>query len=90
MKPKGLLAIASLLVGIPVAAYGLTHGMWLLILVGLALVLIFMFLAWEWISGANQPMGAETKITPSPNAAWSMKDEPVPGADRNQNLDEKK
>jgi hypothetical protein len=90
MNPKGLLAIASLLAGIPVAAYGLTHGMWLLILVGLALVLIFVFLVWEWISGANQPMGAETKITPSPNAAWSMKDEPVQGADRNQNLDEKK
>lgn len=89
MKSKGLLAIACLIAGIPVAAYGLTHGMWLLILVGLALVMIFLFLAYEWISGANQPMGAETKITPAPNAAWSMKDEPVQGADRNANSHEK-
>ena len=77
MKRKGLIAVACLLAGIPVAAYGLTHGALLLILVGLGLVLVFVYLAWEWISAANSPMGAEVKIKPSPDAAWSMKDQPA-------------
>jgi uncharacterized protein (DUF58 family) len=77
MKGKGFVAVACLVAGIPVAAYGLTHGQWLLILVGLALVLVFIYLAYEWISGASKPMGAETTIKPAADAAWSMKDEPV-------------
>jgi uncharacterized protein (DUF58 family) len=77
MKRKGLIALACLVAGIPTAAYGLTHGAWLLILVGLALVLAFIYLAFEWIAGASKPMGAESAIKPSPNAAWSMKDQPV-------------
>ncbi len=77
MSGKGVFAIACLIVGIPALAYGLTTGQWLLILVGLALELIFIFFAWEWISGASKPMGAESQIKPAANTAWSMKDEPV-------------
>ncbi|MCU0950142.1 MAG: hypothetical protein MUC68_03550 [Burkholderiaceae bacterium] len=77
MKSKGVIAVACLIAGIPIAAYGLTYGQWLLILVGLALVLVFIYLAYEWIAGASKPMGAETAIKPAANAAWSMKDEPV-------------
>jgi hypothetical protein len=77
MKSKGLLAVLCLVAGIPMLAYGLTTGAWLLILVGLALELVFLFLAWEWLSGASKPMGAEATIKPAANAAWSMKDEPV-------------
>jgi hypothetical protein len=77
MKRKGIIALACLLAGIPAAAYGLTHGAWLPILAGMALVLAFVYLAWEWIAGAGNPMGAAAKIEPARNAAWSMKDEPV-------------
>jgi hypothetical protein len=77
MKSKGLVAIACLVLGIPALAYGLTTGAWLLILLGFALELVFLYFAWEWISGASKPMGAETAIKPAANAAWSMKDEPV-------------
>ncbi len=83
MKGKGIIAVACLIAGIPLAAYGLTHGQWLLILVGLALILVFLFLAYEWIGGASKPMGAETPIKPAANAAWSMKDEPVKKEDDN-------
>lgn len=82
MSGKGVFAIACLIVGIPALAYGLTTGQWLLILVGLVLEMIFIFFAWEWISGANKPMGSETTIKPAANAAWSMKDEPVKQADK--------
>lgn len=77
MKAKGIIAVACLVAGIPIAAYGLTYGQWLLILAGLALVLVFIYLAYEWLSGASKPMGAETPIKPAANAAWSMKEEPV-------------
>jgi uncharacterized protein (DUF58 family) len=84
MKSKGLIAIACAVAGIPLAAYGLTHGAWLLILAGLALVLAFIYLVWEWIAGASKPMGAEATIKPAANAAWSMKDEPVRPASANE------
>lgn len=77
MKSRGLIAVACLVAGVPVAAYGLTYGPWPLILVGLALVLGFVFLAYEWIAGGHRPMGAENQIRPAANPAWSMKDEPA-------------
>jgi hypothetical protein len=83
MKPKGIVAVLCLVAGIPLLAYGLTTGAWLLILVGLGLELVFLYFAWEWISGASKPMGAETTIKPAANAAWSMKDEPVRPAAQN-------
>jgi hypothetical protein len=83
MKNKGLIAVGCLVLGIPALAYGLTSGNWLLIAAGFALELVFLFFAWEWISGANKPMGAQTTIKPAANAAWSMKDEPVRPAGNN-------
>jgi hypothetical protein len=83
MKSRGPIAIACLLLGIPLLAYGLTTGAWLLIVAGFALELVFIYFAWEWISGASKPMGAEATIKPAANAAWSMKDEPVRPAARN-------
>jgi len=77
MKHKGIVALACLVLGIPLLAYGLTTGAWLLIAAGFALELVFLYFAWEWIAGANRPMGAQTTIKPAANAAWSMKDEPV-------------
>jgi len=77
MNSRGLVAVACLLAGVPVAAYGLTHGPWPLILVGLALVLAFVFLAYEWIAGTHRPMGADGAIKRSDHPAWSLKDEPV-------------
>ena len=82
MKSKGLAAVVCLVLGIPALAYGLTTGAWLLIILGFALELVFLYFAWEWIAGANKPMGAETTIKPAANAAWSMKDEPVRPATR--------
>jgi hypothetical protein len=82
MSGKAWLALVCLLVGIALASYGLAQGALLLGFGGLALVLVFVYAAWSWIAGASRPMGAETKITPAANAAWSMKDEPVQGAGR--------
>ncbi len=79
MSSKHWLAVLCLVAGIPLAAYGLTHGAWLLALAGLALVLTFWYLVWQWFAGAGKPMGAEGRIRPAANAAWKMKDEPVAG-----------
>lgn len=73
-KGKNWLAVVCLLAGIPLAAYGLAGGGALLAVVGLALVLVFWFLAWQWISGANKPT---TPIKPAANAAWNMRDQPT-------------
>jgi uncharacterized protein (DUF58 family) len=80
MSGKAWLALLCLLAGVALASYGLAYGALLLALVGLALVLTFVYLAYAWIAGASRPLGAENKITPAANAAWSMKDEPVRGA----------
>ncbi len=69
-------AIASLVAGVPLAAWGLAERQWLAALAGLVLLFVFWFYAWQWISGANKPMGGEGGIKPSPNAAWKMKDQP--------------
>jgi uncharacterized protein (DUF58 family) len=85
MSGKSWLALLCLVAGVALASYGLANGALLLALVGLALVITFVYFAYAWIVGASKPMGAETKITPAANAAWSMKDEPVNG-----NAEEKK
>jgi Na+-transporting methylmalonyl-CoA/oxaloacetate decarboxylase gamma subunit len=62
---------------VPLAAWGLANGMLLVGLAGIALVFVFLALVMQWMAGAGKPMGAEGKIKPAANAAWSMKDEPV-------------
>ena len=80
MKGKGLAALACLLAGVPLLAWGLTHGVWLAIGAGLVLELVFLYYAFAWLAGANRPMGAQQTIKPAANAAWSMKDQPVESA----------
>ncbi len=81
MSGKAWLALLCLVAGVAIASYGLANGALLLALVGLALVITFVYFAYAWIAGASKPMGAETKITPAANAAWSMKDQPVNGTE---------
>ncbi|HXF46247.1 MAG TPA: hypothetical protein VNK91_09025, partial [Burkholderiaceae bacterium] len=49
-KAKGWVAVAALLAGVPLAAFGLAGGGALLAAAGLALVLVFWFLAWQWLA----------------------------------------
>ncbi len=79
MEAKHWLAVLCLVAGVPIAAYGLSRGALLLALAGLALVLTAVALAVQWIAGKNRP---QQPIKPAANAAWSMKDEPPPGAPR--------
>ena len=72
MKDKSWLAVVCLIAGIPLAAYGLSGGGALFAIVGLALVLAFWFLAWQWITRASKPT---TPIKPAADAAWSMRDQ---------------
>ncbi len=74
MKNQGILAAICLVVGIPLAAYGLANGAALFALAGLALVLAFWYLAWRWMTQAGKP---QTPIKPAANAAWSMRDQAV-------------
>lgn len=75
------IALAALIAGIPLAAWGLAKGVWLAALAGLAMVLGFVYVAMNAIARANQP---QHKITPAQNSAWSMKDEPPAGGDEKQ------
>lgn len=68
MTPKLWLAVACAVVGIPLAAYGLAERMLLLAFGGLALVLTFVALLWQWIAGVGKP---ETPIKPAANSAWN-------------------
>ncbi len=77
MNSRNWLALLALVVGVPLAAWGLAEGAWLAAIAGIALVLVFWALVWQWIAGAGKPMGAEGNIKPAANAAWSMKDQPV-------------
>jgi hypothetical protein len=74
------LAIVCLAAGVPLAAWGLAGGGALAALLGLALVMVFVGMAYAWIAGAQRPMGAEQPVKPAANAAWSMKDQPAGGA----------
>jgi hypothetical protein len=64
------IAIACLVIGVPVAAWGLANGSLLLGLVGLALVLVFVFLVIEAMNQAAKP---QHEIPKSATPAWSMK-----------------
>ncbi|MBK9243390.1 MAG: hypothetical protein IPM30_00795 [Burkholderiales bacterium] len=77
MAPKHWLAVLCLVAGVPLAAWGLANGSLLTGLAGLALVFGFLGLVFQWMAGAGKPMGAEGKIKPAANAAWSMKDQPA-------------
>jgi Na+-transporting methylmalonyl-CoA/oxaloacetate decarboxylase gamma subunit len=83
MAPKHWLAVLCLVAGVPTAAWGLANGMLLVGLAGLALVFVFLALVMQWMAGAGKPMGAEGKIKPAANAAWTMKDEPANQQKRN-------
>jgi len=77
MNGRNWLAVLCLVAGIPLAAWGLANGMLLVGFAGLALVLVFWVLVWQWLAGAGKPMGAEGAIKPAANPAWAMKDEPA-------------
>ena len=77
MTGKHWLALLCLVAGVPLAAWGLANGMLVVGLAGIALVFVFLALVMQWMAGAGKPMGAEGKIKPAANAAWSMKDQPV-------------
>jgi uncharacterized protein (DUF58 family) len=77
MNKQTLLALLSLVVGIPCAAIGLANGNWLLAILGLVLVWTFAFQVFRWMAKAGKP---EVQIKPAANAAWTMKDQPAPGA----------
>jgi uncharacterized membrane protein len=81
MSAKLWIAIACLVLGAPVAAYGLAQGSLLLAIVGLALVLVFVFLVVEAVAAANKP---KHPIAKSPDAAWNMRDRPVDDANRDR------
>jgi hypothetical protein len=74
---KNWLALASLILGILATAWGLTHGIWPVALLGIVLVLVFWYFAFTWLTGSNRPMGAEAQIKPAANAAWNMKNQPA-------------
>ena len=78
MSPRVWAAIACLIVGVPVAAWGLANGSLLVGLAGLALVLVFVFLVVEAMNQAAKP---RHPIIKSDNPAWAMKDQPA-AADR--------
>jgi len=77
MTGKHWLALLCLVTGVPLAAWGLANG-WLAVgLAGIALVLVFLALVLQWMAGAGRPMGAEGKIKPAADPAWSMRDQPA-------------
>jgi membrane protein implicated in regulation of membrane protease activity len=80
MSPRVLLAVACLVAGVMLAAWSLASGHLLLALAGFALIFVFLYLAMEAMSKAGKPKDG---IRPAANAAWSMKDEPPRGNDRN-------
>jgi len=77
MPSKVWIAIACLLFGLPVAAWGLANGSLLLGLLGLAFVLGFVYLVIEAMNQAAKP---KHEIPKSPDAAWNLKDQPSPPA----------
>jgi hypothetical protein len=76
VSARVLLAVASLVVGVMLAAWSLASGHLLLALAGFALIFVFLFLALEAMSKAGKP---KHSIKAATNAAWSMKDDPPAG-----------
>ena len=77
MRYSGLIAVACLIGGLPLTAWGLTEGKPAVFIPGLALVLAFVYLAWSWIADADRASGAPAKITPAADAAWKLRDQPL-------------
>jgi membrane protein implicated in regulation of membrane protease activity len=73
MSPRVWVAVACLVIGIPLAAWALANKMILLGLLGLALVLVFIFLVVDAMSRAERP---QHEIPKSAQAVWTMKDAP--------------
>jgi len=71
---RAWIAAASALAGIPLAAFGLAGGGLLPALIGLALVLAFWVLAWQWLAGAGKPAAP---IRPAADAAWNLREHPA-------------
>lgn len=71
LGPRVWSAIVCLVVGVPVAAWGLANGSLLIGLVGLALVLVFVYLVVEAMNQAAKP---KHEIRKSATPAWGMKD----------------
>ena len=81
MSRKLWIAIACMLLGAPLAAYGLAQGGALMAIAGLILVLVFVYLAIETIGAANKP---KHTIEKSPDAAWNLRDHPADDAKDNK------
>jgi len=79
MSGRVWVSVACLVIGVPVAAWGLANGMMLVGLAGLALVLVFVFLVVEAMNHAAKP---KHEIPKSETPAWSMKDQPPPESRR--------
>jgi hypothetical protein len=75
MTGRNWIAVLCLVAGVPIAAYGLSGGGWLLALVGLALVLSFVYLVIEGFVAKTK--ADAPPIKPAANAAWSLKDQPL-------------
>jgi hypothetical protein len=75
MTGRTWIAVLCLVAGVPIAAYGLSGGGLLLALVGLALVLSFVFLVIE--AFLTKAKADAPQIKPAANAAWTMKDQPL-------------
>jgi membrane protein implicated in regulation of membrane protease activity len=73
MTPRTWLAIACLLIGVPLAAWALADGRLLLALVGFALIFTFLFFVLDGMAKAGKP---KHEIKHAANAAWNMKNEP--------------
>jgi hypothetical protein len=71
LGPRVWGAIACLVVGVPLAAWGLANGSLLVGLAGLALVLVFVYLVVEAMNQAAKP---KHEIRKSSTPAWDMKD----------------
>ena len=84
MNGRRALALGCLVIGVPLAAWGMAGGGAFAALLGLLLVMVFVGMAYAWIAGAQRPMGAEQPIRPATDVAWSMKDHPMtdPGDER--------
>jgi len=74
MTPRVWAAIACLVVGVPVAAWGLANGSLLIGFLGLAIVLVFIYLVAEAINQASHP---KLEIPKSDNPAWGMREHPA-------------
>jgi formylglycine-generating enzyme required for sulfatase activity len=79
MAWKNRIAVSCLVAGVPPAAYGPSRSQFLPARAGLALVLGFWGLVWQWIADKAKP---QTNIKSAAEAAWSTRDQPPPESPR--------